>query len=184
MFSPVNCSRLVLLSLLGASTALADTASDSLDLTVELTQVLSVTCTTAMQFGVTTLSTGRTGDATITLAPDDSTLSVGGAPDGVTTGTGQAASCELRGSTAGNGSSLFTSHNGPVTLAGAQAYSLSAPDTAAIVTVDNPTFSGLTLSEGGASFTVGAEMVVPQVMEDANLGGYEGVLEITIDDGV
>ncbi|WP_018952038.1 hypothetical protein [Thioalkalivibrio sp. AKL12] len=181
-----------------SQTALADTAEDQLEITAGLAEALTLSCDAALSFGITRVGElDRTGATTITVDASDSSITVGGDDSNVTAGNGQAGGCTIAGSNADENDPVTVSIGGTVAdlvsgvtvnLDGdASAFSgLEAPDTA----LSNLEVSNFTLNDsvsinasGGASFTIGGQLTIPETLIGDNLGGYANTVTVLVDDG-
>ena len=179
-----------------SQTALADSAEDDLEIKAGLTESLTLSCDTALNFGKTRLGElERDDETTITVAPDDGAITVGGDVDEVTAGDGQAGVCTISGSAASendevtvriDGSSL---ESADVSLDGdGSAFSgLDGPgsdidnlDVDTFTTDPDPVRIG---AEGGVTFNIGGQLSIPSTVEDDNLGGYSAEVTVEVDDG-
>lgn len=181
-----------------SQTALADTASDDLQINAGLIQALTLSCDTALSFGITRLDTLDRSPAItkITLDPTDDTLSISaGSSTGVSTGTGQAGVCTVTGS-AQSDSSLVTVNVGgeqqapgdaSVDLeADGDAFTILDPPTEALsLTVDNFQLDDVfvRLTDGEVTFKLGADLTIPAVVAENNLGGYSNTISVFANDG-
>ena len=176
-----------------SQTALADTAQDDLDITAGLTEALTLSCDTPLNFGITRLGTlDRAGETTITVAANDGAISPGGITEGVTAGGGQAGTCAIAGSSATEGDNVTVTiggESGTVSLdADGEAFSgLDVPGTPlsnldvsgfathpATVTID---------ANGGAEFNIGGTLTIPGTITEVNLGGYSNTVTVEVNDG-
>lgn len=182
-----------------SQTALAETASDDLEITAGLIEALTLSCDTALSFGITRLTLeGRTGSTTITVAASDGATTLSGYTSGVTAGTGVAGVCTISGSAADENDPVTVKIGGTeadliatgvsVDLEGnASAFDdLAAPD---------PALTGLAVTElglngpvtidnsGGATFQIGGDLTIPQTVVTGNLGGYSTTITVEVDDG-
>ena len=179
-----------------SQTALAEPATDDLDITAGLTGALTLDCNEPLSFGITRLNTlGRDGETTLTVSASDGTITVDGADDGVTTDSGRAqrGECTISGSAAedktevtvtfetGEGDSVslgqdedaFGALDGPGTP-------LSNLDVGTFETNPETVEIG---ADGGATFNIGGKLTIPGTVEENNLGGYRGEVTVKVDDG-
>lgn len=179
-----------------SQTALADSAEDDLEITAGLTEALTLSCETALDFGTTRLGElERGGETTLTVSASDGDITVGGTDAGVTADSGQAGECEISGSSAAENDEVTvtiageTDGTGSVSLDGdGSAFSdLDAP-ASALEDLDVSTFttdpgSVVIDSDGGATFNIGGELTIPSTVEGENLGGYSNEVTVEVDDG-
>jgi len=179
-----------------SQTALADTASDDLEITAGLTEALTLSCETALSFGITRLETGnRGGTTTLTVDPDGGDITLGGDDTNVSAGTGQAGTCTIAGSSATDGATVTVTIGGSslesadVSLvADANAFSGLGPPGTLLNDLDVSTFatnpgSVVIDSNGGATFNIGGTLTIPAEVTGDNLGGYSNEVTVEVDDG-
>ena len=178
--------------------AMADTATDDLVVTAGLAEALTLSCDEALSFGITRVGNlEREGTTTLTVAPADGAITVTGEADQITAGPGRQGQCTIAGSNADEGTGVDVSigdtaanltSNASVNLTGnATAFSgLDAPTT----DVTGLSVTDFTLeraveidADGGAVFDIGGELTIPATLVSDNLGGYQGTIEVKVDDG-
>lgn len=180
-----------------SQTALADTATDELEITAGLTEALTLSCDTALSFGITRLGDldrGGSNETTITVAAADGSISVGGTDTGVTAGSGQAGECNISGSSAaqnadvmvqiggedvGNASTTLNGDNDAFSGLGEPTPALSLGVAGFELDPVTPQIDG----NGAATFNIGATLTIPGTVIEANLGGYSNEVTISVDDG-
>ena len=176
-----------------SQTALAETASDDLEITAGLTEALTLSCNAALSFGITRLGTlSRDDDTTLTVDPETGAISEDGGIEGVTAGSGQAGECTISGSNADESDTVtvtIAGEIGTVSLAadGEAFGDLESPDSA-LEDLDVGTFTtdpGTVEIEadGGATFNIGGTLTIPGNVGDDNLGGYSAEVTVEVDDG-
>ncbi len=172
-----------------ATTAQAETASDTIDVFAGLKSIMKLTCTD-VNFGVWRVPTGvRTGGATtITLDASNQATRTAGSADKVALSTvfeaPRTGVCNVTGSTLTSGLGAVTL-NGAATATGSfitnggtgfNSEVLAAPGTPVEsftytlnLSSSTPTISGT----GTATFTIQGTMSIPDALSAANYGGYK-----------
>ena len=172
-----------------SQTALADTAEGELEIHAGLSTAMTVSCPQALSFGITTLpEENRGGETTLTLDPDDDSISVGGQTDDIATGTGQAGECTISGADV-NASMTVTVEDGgsEVGLLEQAVLGLDAADAGASISVTSFTTNPdpvQTDENGNVTFNIGGTMTIPEMIGSTGMGGYVGTATVTVDDGV
>ena len=175
-----------------SQTALAETATTELQVNAGLAEALTLSCDTAMSFGITRLGNlDRSAVTTLTLDPSNNNLTVTNDDGnvGVTAGEGQAGECIIAGSAAANTTSVTVSFSTPDDLAGnTSAFgNLTAPASGSDISgmaVSITSVTGVTIGEtGGASFNIGGVLTIPATATPQNMGGYSTTTEVTVNDG-
>jgi len=175
--------------------AIADTATDDLEITAGLTEALTLSCDSALNFGITRLGElTRGGETTLAVSAETGNLTTGGSTTGVTAGSGSRGVCTIAGSSAAANTSVTVQIGGSAvgdastTLDGdVSAFSgLDAPESDATLTVDsfqlNPADVQID-ANGGTSFGIGATLTIPASVSENNLGGYKNTVTISVNDG-
>lgn len=179
--------------------ALADTASDDLEVKAGLSQAMSLDCVTdgiPLNFGITRINVDAYNTATEITVPATSggSASVDAGGTGVSAGSVQRGACALSGSSATNGATLTVTFadsgdssfaDNVLTLSGdGSAYSLDAPTTAlSDLTVSSLTSSASSLTDGASTIGIGGTLNIPATLVADNLGGYSASVQVTVDDG-
>lgn len=181
-----------------ASNANAETASSDLNVNAGLKEALSLTCGTALSFGITILNvTDLTSDQTATVATDGTLSGSGG--DGTaglvgSEGTVSAGQCTMSGSKASDTSAVTVKYDGEtggesgasMTLTGENAaLGLDGAGGSNTLTVDSFTQSISSFdTDGEATIDIGASLTTPSTLDANSLGGYSGTVTVEVDDGV
>ena len=186
-------------SLLIATAAWAEQASDTVDATAGLQPALELSCTD-VSFGVWRVPLRDSGGTTtITLDRDNDTVT----PGGNTTRVAQSTSdvswshsrgvCTLSGSTAADDTSATISIQDSTDMAFGAADStatgytgLDAATAAATLTATLNAPESATITSGATTFYVGGLLTIPQTIVADNYGGYKTNTSATVsaDDGV
>ena len=168
-----------------SQTALAESADGTLTINAGLSEALTVTCGTALSFGITRV-TGDVLTTGTTLVMDTEGV-ITDKPDGVNPGSSTAGECTLSGSLADDDSPVAVTY-GDTPVAGSSASATLSGNVDAFaelgagtgtLTVNSFTQSATAISGGGSTITIGASLVIP---ENASLGGYQGTILVTVDD--
>ena len=168
-----------------SQTALAEEATGTLTINAGLSEAMTVTCGTALSFGITRV-TGTVPSMTLVM---DTAGAITGDPINVNPGSGTAGVCTLSGSLANDGTTVTVTY-GDTPQAGSsasetlsaegEAFSeLAAATEGSELTVNTFTESATAISGGGSTIDIGASLVIPA---GASLGGYQGTIEVTVDD--
>jgi len=185
------------ITLLAATGAQADTASDSVDAKAGLQPALELSCTD-VSFGVWRVPT-RTADGTtiITLGASDNTAVATGNTARVAQSTSVSSWAHSRGECTVAGSTAANDTNAAVTISDATAMSftataaagtgflgLAAPGTAAALAANLTVPATTKITSGASSFYVGGVLTIPQNIVSGNYGGYKTTesATVTVDD--
>jgi predicted secreted protein len=163
-----------------SQSVLAADGSGAMDVNAGLTQALSVTCGTALNFGTTSIIADN--DATVITVATDGGVSTDN-NDGVATNVNSDAAagvCSFTGSTVATGASFDATVSGVSDLG---AGTVSAPETAvANLSLDTFKFTTPSISNGGAEFSIGANLNIPAGLVEANFGNYETTVTVEVND--
>ncbi len=181
------------LTSLAATSAMAESASDTVDATAGLQPALELSCTD-VSFGVWRVPIRSAGGATtITLDKANDTVTAGGNTTRVAQSMSDASwthargECTLSGSTAADetAATLSIADNVDMAFAAAAAAAtgyagLDAATAAAtlLATLDIPETA--TISSGSTSFYVGGTLTIPETIIADNYGGYKTTAAATI----
>ena len=162
-----------------SQTALAEEATGTLAINAGLSEAMTVTCGTALNFGITRVQlSDYSGDNTIVVAATGGATK-GGTGTGVTVGDGAAGECSVSGSseTTGTITVSFTTSEGNITL--------SKDSNSADLKVGTFTTTdgdALQLSGGGTTFNIGGTLTIPDNLTLENMGDYTGEVVVTVTD--
>jgi hypothetical protein len=187
----INLQRFILSgSLIGvmvvSTNVIAEPPSDELDVQVELSDALSISCDRALNFGDVTLPTGeRSGTTTVRFL--DNSVQISGDTNEVSVGdtNTKTGKCTVSGGPANENVNVSyggapvelteATSNGPDTkVPGLKVSNFSASD-------DNTVSLD---SVGKKTFNIEAELTIPQTIQPKNLGAYEGTVTVKVGHGI
>ena len=169
-----------------SQTALAASDDDNLEITAGISAAMTVTCGSALSFGITRVQLdNRGGDNTIVVDPSTGVATSAG--DGtVTAGTGAAGECSVSGSQASENTTVGVTFAAAEDLTAETALELSAASTAisglSVGSFVTTTGTDLQLTSGATSFGIGGTLTIPNNVVSGNLGGYISTVVVTVDD--
>lgn len=185
------------ITLLAATGAQADTASDSVDAKAGLQPALELSCTD-VSFGVWRVPIRSAGGATtITLDASNDTVAASVNTTRVAQSTSHASWTHSRGECTVAGSTAADNTNADVSISGATAMpftatdaagtgfvGLAAPGTAAALAANLTVPATTKITSGASSFYVGGVLTIPQNIVSGNYGGYKTTesATVTVDD--
>ena len=169
-----------------SQTALAASDQDTLEITAGISAAITVTCGSALSFGITRVQLdNRGGNDTITVDPSDGAITSDGSGN-VTTGTGAAGECSVSGSQASDNTKVGVNFATAEDLKAAPTLDLSGASTAisdlSVGSFKTTTGTDLDLTKGATSFGIGGTLAIPDNVVADNLGGYTSTVVVTVDD--
>jgi hypothetical protein len=177
-----------------SQSAIAESADGTLNITAGLSEAMTVTCNSALSFGVTRVTTGDRDDATILTVDADNTTgspnTTSGTLTDVTFGLVSPGSCTVSGSQADDTTVITVSFEPTVIelagLQGAEGLDIPGTDISGLNVDSFTTTSGATLelTDGGTIFGIGGRLTIPNNLVAGNLGGYGAQVTVTVDDGL
>ena len=168
----------------------AETESADLEVTAGLKDSMTLTCDTALDFGVVAVDFNSFDGGTVVLGTDGS---IGNVSSGLTPEQNSVSNgvCSLSGSAASEGSQVEVSYTSqPLTGDDGAFEAISAPiddgsgeGTGASLTVGSFVESDDQVgASGNATIKIGATLLIPAGINADSLGGYSGTVAVTVDD--
>ena len=168
----------------------AETESADLEVTAGLKDSMTLSCDTALNFGVVAVDLNSFEGGGVVLGTDGS---IGNVSSGLTPGQNSVSNgvCSLSGSAASEGSQIAVSYaSQPLTGDDGAFAAISAPiddgsgeGAGAPLTVGSfvESYEGVDAS-GNATIKIGATLLIPAGINADSLGGYSGTVTVTVDD--